>query len=129
MSDLSALSSDYEATSQFAETVNTAVLSLKKSLRGAPEQNQTEALAVIVAAVRARLTSSALSRAVPSEVVERLSTEHKSDFNYLVEDLNTAEAALRGQAPIDQRVIEVLDTICDAADASASAMFRRLRRR
>ncbi len=129
MSDLSALSNDYEATSRFAETVNTAVLSLKKSLRGAPEQNQTEALAAIVAAVRAQLTSSALSRAVPSEVVERLSTEHKSDFNYLVEDLNTAEAALRGQAPIDQRVIEVLDTICDAADASASAMFRRLRRR
>ena len=129
MSDLSALSNDYEATSRFAETVNTAVLSLKKSLRGVPEQNQTEALAAIVAAVRAQLTSSALSRAVPSEVVERLSTEHKSDFNYLVEDLNTAEAALRGQAPIDQRVIEVLDTICDAADASASAMFRRLRRR
>ena len=58
MSDLSALSSDYEATLQFAETVNTAVLSLKKSLRGAPEQNQTEALAAIVAAVRAQLTSS-----------------------------------------------------------------------
>jgi hypothetical protein len=129
MSDLSALSNDYEATSQFAETVNTAVLSLKKSLRGSPEQNQTEALAAIVAAVRAQLTFSALSRAVPSEVVERLSTEHKSDFNYLVEDLHTAEAALCGKAPIDQRVIEVLDTICDAADASASAMFRRLRRR
>lgn len=129
MSDLSALSSNYEATSQFAETVNTAVLSLKKSLRGASEQNQTETLATIVADVRAQLTASALSRAIPAEVVERLSTEHKSDFNYLLEDLNTAEAALRGQAPIDQRVIEVLDTICDAADASASAMFRRLRRR
>lgn len=129
MSDLSALSNDYEATSQFAETVNTAVLTLKKSLRGSPEQNQTEALAAIVAAVRAQLTSSALSRAIPSEVVERLSTEHKSDFNYLVEDLDTAETALRGKAPIDHRVIEILDTICDAADASASAMFRRLRRR
>jgi len=129
MSDLSALSNDYEATSQFAETVNTAVLSLKKSLRGSSEQNQTETLATIVAAVRAQLTSSTLSRAIPSEVVERLSIEHKSDFNYLVEDLDTAETALRGKAPIDDRVIEVLDTICDAADASASAMFRRLRRR
>jgi len=129
MSDLSALSNDYEATSQFAETVNTAVLSLKKSLRGSSEQNQTETLATIVAAVRAQLTSSTLSRAIPSEVVERLSAEHKSDFNYLVEDLDTAETALSGKAPIDDRVIEVLDTICDAADASASAMFRRLRRR
>jgi hypothetical protein len=129
MSDLSALSNDYEATSQFAETVNTAVLSLKKSLHQPHPQLQSEPLAAIVAAVREQLTSSAPSAAIPSEVVERLSTEHKSDFNYLVEDLHTAEVALRGEAPIDLRVIGVLDTICDAADASASAMFRRLRRR
>jgi len=128
MSDISALSSDYEANSQFAETLNTAVLSLKKFLRGGPGQSHTDALAGIVAAIRTQLTSATLERSVPSEVVERLSTEHKSDFNYLIEDLEAAETALRGKAPIDHRVIVVLDTICDAADASASAMFRRLRR-
>jgi hypothetical protein len=129
MSDISALSHDYEATSHFAEKVNNAVLVLKKSLRRPQPQPDLADLASIVEAVKNQLTHSEPSTTVPSEVVARLSSEHQSQINYFIEDLHTAEEALRGKASVDPSVIRVLDAICDAADASASAMFRRLRRR
>ena len=129
MSDISALSHDYEATSHFAQTINDAVLGLKKSLRRPQQKPDLGNLADIVLAVRNQLESTERSTAVPPEVVERLSSEHQNQMSYLLEDLSTAEGALRGQAPVDDEVIRVLDAICDAADASASAMFRRLRRR
>lgn len=129
MSDISALSHDYEATSHFAQKINDAVLSLKKSLRRPQQKADLGSLADIVLAVRSQLESAQRSTAVPPEVVERLSSEHQNQMSYLIEDLSTAEGALRGKAPVDDEVIRVLDAICDAADASASAMFRRLRRR
>ncbi len=129
MSDISALSHDYEATSQFAEKVNTAVLNLKKKLNGLQQQPDLETLAGIVEAVQNQLTDSTPSAAVPSEVVVRLRAEHQRQIGYLVDDLNSAQEALRGKFPVDQNVIRILDAICDAADASASAVFRRLRRR
>jgi hypothetical protein len=129
MSDISALSHDYEATSEFAEKVNNAVLGLKRSLKRPQKMPDLAALADIVRAVRTQLASSEKSTAVPPEVVDRLSSEHQNQMSYLVDDLDTAEGALRGQSAVDEEVIRVLDAICDAADASASAMFRRLRRR
>jgi hypothetical protein len=129
MSDISALSHDYEATSQFAERVNSAVLLLKKSLRRSQERPDMGDLANLVEAVKKQLSSAEHSNAVPTEIVERLSSEHQTQMSYLIEDLRTAEEALRGKAAVDPAVIRVLDAICDAADASASAMFRRLRRR
>ena len=88
-------------------------------------------LADMVVAVRRQLGPGApeATPPVPPEVVERLSSEHKNQMGYLLDDLSAAERALRGEAPMDANVIRVLDEICNAADASASAMFRRLRRR
>jgi ABC-type transporter Mla subunit MlaD len=129
MSDISALSHDYEATSQFAEKVNTAVLNLKKKLSGLQQQPDLETLAGIVEAVQTQLADSTPSAAVPSEVVARLRADHQRQIGYLVDDLNNAQEALRGKSPVDQNVVRILDAICDAADASASAVFRRLRRR
>jgi ABC-type transporter Mla subunit MlaD len=129
MSDISALSHDYEATSQFAEKVNTAVLLLKKGLGGSQQQPDLEALAGIVGAVRDQLMHSKPCAAVPPEVVARLLSEHQSQLGYLIDDLDSAQDALRGKSTVDQNVIRTLDAICDAADASASAVFRRLRRR
>lgn len=130
MSDISALSHDYEATSQFAEKVNTDVLLLKKTLGGTQgEQPDLETLAGVVAAVRNQLVHSKSSAEIPPEVVARLLAEHQSQIGYLIEDLANAQEALRGHSKLDPNVIRTLDAICDAADASASAMFRRLRRR
>ena len=129
MSDISALSHDYEATSQFAERINSAVLLLKKSLRRSQGRPDMGDLANLVEDVKKQLLSAEHSTAVPTEIVERLSSEHQTQMSYLIEDLRSAEEALRGNATVDPAVIRVLDAICDAADASASAMFRRLRRR
>ncbi len=129
MSDISALSNDYEETSHFAERVNNAVLILKRSLLRAEQHPDLADLATIVEAVRKQLASAVPSADIPSEIVHRLSSEHKSQLNYLLEDLDTAAEALRGRSPLNSTVVPVLDAICDAADASASAMFRRLRRR
>jgi len=135
MSDISALSHDYESTARFAELVNTAVLALKKSLRhgraAPPTREETLRLAEIVRAVKTQVEERVreVSPEVPSEVVERLRTEHQSQLGYLIDDLTSAEKALAGSVPLDADVVRVLDEICDAADASASAMFRRLRRR
>jgi hypothetical protein len=129
MSDISALSHDYEANSQFAERINSAVLLLKKSLRHPQERPDMGDLANLVEAVKKQLSSTEHSTTVPTEVVERLSAEHQAQMSYLIEDLRTAEEALRGNAIVNSAVIRVLDEICDAADASASSMFRRLRRR
>jgi hypothetical protein len=129
MSDISALSHDYEATSQFADRINSAVLQLKKSLHQSQARPDLGELASVVEAVKTQLSSSEHSTTVPMEVVERLSSEHQAQMSYLIADLQSAEEALRGKAAVDPAVIRVLDEICDAADASASAMFRRLRRR
>jgi hypothetical protein len=129
MSDISALSHDYEATSQFADRINSAVLQLKKSLHQSQARPDLGELASVVEAVKTQLSSSEHSTTVPTEVVERLSSEHQAQMSYLIADLQSAEEALRGKAAVDPAVIRVLDEICDAADASASAMFRRLRRR
>jgi ABC-type transporter Mla subunit MlaD len=134
MSDVSALSHDYEATAQFAERINSAVLSLKKALRHGPRAlapNETGTLADVVQAVRTQLGQrlTPTTPSVPQEVIERLTSEHKAQMGYFLDDLAGAEKALRGNSPVDAEVIRVLDDICDAADASASAMFRRLRRR
>ena len=133
MSDISTLSHDYEATSEFAQKVNDAVLSLKKALRRNQQKSRADLrdLADIVEAVKKQVVpeKSERSAEIPAEVVERLTAEHQSQIGYFVDDLTTAENALRGESPVDAEVIRVLDAICDAADASASAMFRRLRRR
>ena len=132
MSDISALSHDYETTAHFAEQVNTAVLSLKKSLRRRTfSSKETGGLADVVQAVRTHIGQGLMQTtpSVPPEVIERLTSEHKAQMGYFLEDLATAEKALRGNSPVDSEVVRVLDDICDAADASASAMFRRLRRR
>jgi len=129
MSDISALSHDYEATSQFADRINSAVLQLKKSLHHSQARPDLGELASVVEAVKTQLSSAEHSTTVPMEVVERLSSEHQAQMSYLIADLQSAEEALRGKAAVDPAVIRVLDEICDAADASASAMFRRLRRR
>lgn len=135
MSDISALSHDYEATAEFAQQMNTAVLDLKRSVKGRhrtrAKPEQTAHLADILSAVKSRLESSEGKPdiPVPEGVIERLQTEHKKKLNYLIEDLSNAEQALRGSGSVTSEVLDILDEVCDAADASASAMFRRLRRR
>jgi len=138
MSDTSTLNFEYEAAAEFSERVNTNVLIVKRWAIGrAPESPDEltrakaelatlfDRLAGCLGAVRADLPSVD----VPTEVLERLAARHRDQLAYFNEDLAQAAAALRSEETLAERVLGVLEEVSETADATASAWFRRLRRR
>lgn len=143
MSDMTSLSHEYAASADFARQFNDAVLRLKQwcfTETGIPVPGEEEVLearrwlahALQDLAMRLEGQGEPLHTywdATPGEVVDRLINKHKSRMASFVHDLRSSSIALEGRGPIDRPAIAILDEICDAADASASASFRRLRRR
>lgn len=143
MSDMTSLSHEYAASADFAREFNDAVLWLKKwqfpeagiptpakeEVHGARQQ-LIQVMHDLAARLESKVQSSQMSRgAIPGEIVDRLVSKHKNRMAYLVQDLRNATSELEGEGQIDLSAMATLDEICDAADASASASFRRLRRR
>jgi hypothetical protein len=135
MSDVSALSHEYQTSAKLAEELNDAIIAIKKAKlhrRSSLDQNERRRLAVTLRAVRNRLAHDAKGpeEIVPQEVVERLVGKHGAKMAYFLDDLTAATEALSApSASISDTIIQLLDEICDAADQTASSMFRRLRRR
>ena len=143
MSDMTGLSHEYAVTAEFAEQVNQAVLVLKKDRLGETVPRQSEggvaeacaALREVVSAVLALVAETetneptGLEPMIPEDVIARLNRKYQSQMSYFVSDLGRALSALSAETALEDDAITVLDAICDAADASASASFRRLRRR
>ena len=104
MSDVSALSHEYQTSAKLAEELNEAILILKKARlhrRSGLNQEQRHRLANTLGAVRSRLANEgkAPGEVVPQEVVERLVGKHGSkDGVLLLEDLTAATESLSGQA-------------------------------
>jgi hypothetical protein len=136
MSDISALSHDYESSAKLAEDLNEAILIIKKArLHGTPDLplDRRKTIASTVRNVRLQLDPEGQNlqeEFVPPEIASRLTERQGQQLAYFLEDLQKVEAALAEESsPLDEKAIEVLDEICDAADATASAVFRRMRRR
>jgi hypothetical protein len=142
MSDMTSLSHEYAAVADFAQEVNSAVVTIKKEQLGlgnpaAPKTDSIEekrrALAVVIEDLMHRLMASGTGKTakiiVPEDVLSRLEAKHQSQMAYFVEDLRAVFEALAKGLVLEERQVASLDEICDAADASASATFRRLRRR
>ena len=137
MSDTTTLSHEYETSATFAETVNQAVVRLKKERLGRQvvPSDATEARTTMVElleAVAASLGAASRPRhaiSVPNEVLERLVTKHSNQLTYFQDDLVETAAALNRGTPVSDAALKVLEEVSDAADATASASFRRLRRR
>lgn len=138
MSDISALSHDYEASSRLAEELNDAILTIRRSRLGSrPGLGIAErrALAKTLASLWRQLgrqveDGSPETEYIPNEVVERLSKRNRAKMAYFLEDVSRTSSVLQSEAePIDEVVVQTLDQICDAADATASSVFRRMRRR
>ncbi|MGA2062451.1 MAG: hypothetical protein ABSG67_18365 [Thermoguttaceae bacterium] len=143
MSDMTSLSHEYAASSDFARQFNDAVLRLKKWQFAEPgipapsakevqeaRQRLVQALNDLAGRLEARgEMMQSLGIVIPTEVADRLISKHKNQMPYFVQDLHNATRDLEGQGQIDLPAMGTLDEICDAADASASASFRRLRRR
>ena len=142
MSDMSSLSHEYASVADFSRAVNEAVLLLKKRFAHAERNTETEELRSAIHRLRAIL-STLLRRladigatedaqgevAIPEDVLARIVEEHRGELAYVREDIGRLVAALTENACLERKDFDVLDAICEAADASASATFRKLWRR
>lgn len=143
MSDTTSLSSNYSATAAFAKEFNGAVLVLKRwhlaadsVPRPAAEEEAAarRELAARLRGVIAELSSGEAKAAppvdrVPEGVISRLSDKNQSKMSWFLTDLRTVERTLVDTAALGPDEFATLDEVCDAADATASASFRRLWRR
>lgn len=142
MSDISTLSHEYETNALFADEMNTLVLTLKKHFLR-PDRNDLkkvqesrEKLIGLLEGIFAGLKSDidqALAPkkqiAVPAEVLERIYNQFKHTLPYFLADIQSVADKLRQDAKIDQKALDLLDTLCDVTDGVASNAFRRLWRR
>lgn len=143
MSDATSLSSDYSFTAEFAKEFSGAVLLLKRiylapSTVPAPAlEEEAEARkklgqhlrSVILQLAPDEGETSVQTDRVPDGVITRLAEKNRDKMGWFIEDVRQAEASLRGATLLGREEFTVLDEVCDAADATASASFRRLWRR
>jgi hypothetical protein len=136
MSDISTLSHEYEASAKLAEELNEAILAIKKARlhrRPGLTANQRKSLANTVESLRQQVEAGqefSQSEFIPQEMVDRVRERNRPHMAYFLDDLvRTASVLGGGSEPIDDDMVRTLDEICDAADETASAVFRRMRRR
>jgi hypothetical protein len=144
MSDTTALSYEYTNNATFAEKLNEWLLTLKKGFLEIPEgaaRPDPEALreacgqlSCVLAALIARLdtsqpTAPETGLTFPEEFFQRLEAKRGGQGNWFLQDLKDAKATLDAGKEPEGAAWEILEEIGDAADATASASFRRLWRR
>jgi hypothetical protein len=138
MSDMSSLSHEYASSADFSRSLNAAVLLLKKRFsHGVSTVNDGEfedavaRLRATLAALLSRLKNKSGGDEVPipEDVFERIVDQHRGSMPHFEADLSRVLEALSGQLSISRDELEFLDGLCVAADASASATFRKLWRR
>jgi hypothetical protein len=142
MSDLSIIAHDYELNAEFARKFNEAVLNLKRLylLRRAAtpeteavvEKSRTELRQLIESLVLALedegKTWTADQAQVPADVIDRLRKRLKGELPETIVELRRVAESLAKGGALDESAFAALDRVCEAADATASAAFRRLRR-
>ncbi len=139
MSDMSSLSHEYASSADFSRSLNEAVLLLKKRVAHAgsspPSDRVQEALSLLqgtLTALGARLkrpSGPESDVSIPEDVYERIVEEHRGCLPHFQQVLQDVLAALSGASPVQRSELDFLDALCGAADASASATFRKLWRR
>jgi hypothetical protein len=143
MNDTTSLSSNYSLTSTFAKEFNEAVLLLKRryltqgALPAPAAEDEAAARTRLAGYLRSviwqlapeQATGARPAERAPEAIVSRLTDKNQSKMAWLVADLRQAERAIGEAAPLGEDEFAALDEVCDAADATASASFRRLWRR
>lgn len=141
MSEMSSLSHEFASTADFSRELNDAVLVLKRHvIRGAPVQpgddvaTAVDHLRAILGRLVVRLDQTQAAAAgsdlvIPEDVFARLESDHRGDRTYFVSDVKRLATSLSPNESLVQNDLNLLDSICTAADASASATFRKLWRR
>ena len=142
MSDMSSLSHEYASVADFSRALNEAVLLLKKRFAHAERYSKTDELRSAIHRLREilrtllrRLADAGTTGgdqgdvAIPEDVLARIVEEHRGELAYFREDIGRLVAVLTENARLERKDFDPLDAICEAADASASATFRKLWRR
>ena len=137
MSEMSSLSHEYVSSAEFSRCMNAAVLRVKKLFaRGQSPSDDCGELHTELALLRktlsallARLEESVADATIPEDIFERIVEENRGSLQHFQHDLRHVLEVLEGKVAIHQRELEFLDALCVAADASASATFRKLWRR
>jgi hypothetical protein len=142
MSDLSIIAHDYELNAEFARKFNEAVLNLKRlyllrrtakpETEAGVEQSRTELRHLLESLVLALQDGAkhwtADQARVPADVIDRLRNRLKGEVPETIVELRRVTENLAKGAALDKPAFAALDRVCEAADATASAAFRRLRR-
>jgi hypothetical protein len=142
MSDMSSLSHEHASSADFSRHVNDAVLLLKRrylgsgtfSIEGHDLSEASEFLRRTILTLLGRLAPDVGQRdqggePIPEDVLARIEAQHQGEFEYFRQDLSRVEGALSSRESLDRSAFVLLDSICEAAEASASATFRKLWRR
>jgi hypothetical protein len=142
MSDMSSLSHEHASSADFSRQINDAVLLLKRRYLGTgtssiEEHKLSEAsdfLRRSLLTLLERVADDVSQRTpggepIPEDVLARIEAQHRGETEYFRQDLTRVEGALSSRAILDRGDLDLLDSICKAADASASATFRKLWRR
>jgi ElaB/YqjD/DUF883 family membrane-anchored ribosome-binding protein len=142
MSDLSIIAHDYALNAEFARRFNEAVLNLKRFYlirRG--DSGETEKriqdsraelrklLDSLIAALQDKGKPWTPEQAqVPADVLQQLRRRLKGELDQAVVELRQVADDLVAGKSLGEPSFSALDRVCEAADATASAAFRRLRR-
>jgi hypothetical protein len=139
MSDMTNLSNDYSASADFAKEFNRAVLLLKRKhlepswVNASDELKARREVSQVLEGLLAQLIPEGDTPdkgvLIPMDVLERLHEQFQGKTDWFKEDLRQLKTSLDQGSALEDRDFAVLDEICDAADATASASFRRLWRR
>jgi hypothetical protein len=132
MSDFSALSHDYELSARMAMELAERLLNVRRRSGATLPASERESLKGMLASVRRQLSGERMTETnlyVPDEIIRRIEARHSGRIEYVVNDISKAMTDLDGDAAVSEETLRTLDLICEAADVSASEMYRRLRRR
>lgn len=142
MSDMSSLSHEHASSADFSRQVNDAVLLLKKRHLGSGSLSIEETKLGEAGAFLRRTVETLLDRLadgvgrratggepIPEDVLARIEAQHRGESESFRQDLARVGGALSSRGALNKEDLDLLDSICEAADASASATFRKLWRR
>jgi hypothetical protein len=142
MSELSIIAHDYALNADFARKFNDAVLVLKRRyLLGRVGNGETEdtvrqarqdlkgLVGSLVAALHDEGKAWTADQAqVPADLLERLRKRVKGALQETITELRGVVDDLEKGVALGEPAFKALDVVCEAADETASAAFRRLRR-
>jgi hypothetical protein len=144
MSDVSVLSHEYQTASELSQTINRALITLKKAWLRLPTSEEMtpddirksqRCLVEVLLALRGHLVPDKITAGganmvhIPGSLVALLQQERRGDLDYFLEDLNrTVERLGTDLSDLTDQDIALLDHFAAAADEETSSVFRRLMR-